>query len=125
MKTNSPGKVITFYSYKGGTGRSMALANVAWILASNGKQVLMLDWDLEAPGLHRYFSPFLFDKDLTDSEGIIDFVSNYAAEAVKPPPEGEQLPDNWYLRHADILRYAVSVEWEFPNGGALDFVPAG
>ena len=30
------GKIITFYSYKGGAGRTMALANVAWILASNG-----------------------------------------------------------------------------------------
>ena len=33
----APGQIITFYSYKGGTGRSMALANVAWILASNGR----------------------------------------------------------------------------------------
>lgn len=30
------GRVVTFYSYKGGTGRTMALANIAWILASNG-----------------------------------------------------------------------------------------
>jgi len=44
------GQIITFYSYKGGTGRSMALANIAWILASNGKRVLIIDWDLEAPG---------------------------------------------------------------------------
>lgn len=54
------GQIITFYSYKGGTGRSMALANVACILAQReentpGKGVLMIDWDLEAPGLHRYF----------------------------------------------------------------------
>ena len=28
------GRIITFYSYKGGTGRSMMLANVAWILAT-------------------------------------------------------------------------------------------
>ncbi len=48
MATPSPGKVITFYSFKGGTGRSMALANVAWILASCGKRVLAVDWDLEA-----------------------------------------------------------------------------
>jgi len=34
------GKVVTFYSYKGGTGRTMALANVAWILAANGHCVL-------------------------------------------------------------------------------------
>ena len=38
-------QVITFYSYKGGTGRTMTLANVAWILASNGKRVLVVDWD--------------------------------------------------------------------------------
>ena len=37
----------------------MALANVAYILATNplygSKKVLMIDWDLEAPGLYRYF----------------------------------------------------------------------
>src|SRR6476620_7091026 len=53
------GEIITFYSYKGGTGRSMALANTACILAErltgNSKGILMVDWDLEAPGLHRYF----------------------------------------------------------------------
>ena len=58
------GRVITFYSYKGGTGRSMALANAAWMLAMNGERVLVIDWDLEAPGLHRYFHPFLKDKEL-------------------------------------------------------------
>jgi tetratricopeptide (TPR) repeat protein/cellulose biosynthesis protein BcsQ len=52
------GKVITFYSYKGGVGRTMALANVACLLArqcSGSKGVLMVDWDLEAPGLHSFF----------------------------------------------------------------------
>ena len=51
MKTDRKGRIITFYSYKGGTGRTMALANVGWILASSGKRVLLVDWDLEAPGL--------------------------------------------------------------------------
>lgn len=51
------GRIVTFYSYKGGTGRTMALANTAWILAANGKRVLAVDWDLEAPGLHRFFHP--------------------------------------------------------------------
>jgi len=65
MITNErPGEIITFYSYKGGTGRSMALANVACILAEretkeHGKGVLMIDWDLEAPGLHRYFGSWM------------------------------------------------------------------
>ena len=53
------GQIVTFYSFKGGTGRTMALANVAWILAANGKRVLIADWDLESPGLHRFFQPFM------------------------------------------------------------------
>ena len=53
------GQIVTFYSFKGGTGRTMALANVAWILAANGMRVLVADWDLESPGLHRFFQPFM------------------------------------------------------------------
>jgi MinD-like ATPase involved in chromosome partitioning or flagellar assembly len=59
VSTSCNGQVITFYSYKGGTGRTMALANVAWIIASIGKRVLVVDWDLETPGLHKFFEPFL------------------------------------------------------------------
>ena len=57
MTESSGGTIVTFYSYKGGTGRTMALANVAWILASQGKRVLAVDWDLESPGLHQYYPP--------------------------------------------------------------------
>ena len=53
--------IVTFYSYKGGVGRSMALANVAFELARQGKKILMVDWDLEAPGLEKYFSNFSMD----------------------------------------------------------------
>ena len=57
------GEIVTFYSYKGGTGRSMALANVAYLLAqaNPAEQILMIDWDLEAPGLHRFFNGVLRD----------------------------------------------------------------
>jgi len=48
-------KIITFYSYKGGVGRTMCLANIAVLLAKWGHKVLMVDWDWEAPGLERYF----------------------------------------------------------------------
>ena len=105
----------------------MALANVAWILASNGKRVLAVDWDLEAPGLHRYFSPYLPDPNLTASEGIIDFVIKCADAAVdlgdnRPEKEGIK---NWYNPYADILRYATSLQWDFGPTGTLDFIPAG
>src|SRR5712691_10016640 len=101
--SNSTCQIITFYSYKGGTGRSMALANIAWILASNGKRVLMVDWDLEAPGLHRYFHPFLQDKNLASSSGVIDLMMNFEAAAIQPRPpasnDAHDDPDNpnWYV----------------------------
>ena len=33
MTSRPSGQIITFYSYKGGTGRTMALANLACLLA--------------------------------------------------------------------------------------------
>lgn len=117
------GNIITFYSYKGGTGRSMAVANVAWILASNGKRVLTVDWDLEAPGLHRYFAPFLTDKDLTGSEGLIDLLIEFRdATATGHAGMGD---DNWHESYADISAYVISLDWDFPRGGTLDLLPSG
>ena len=49
------GQVVTCYSYKGGVGRSFALANIAVLLAQWRLRVLCVDWDLEAPGLDYYF----------------------------------------------------------------------
>ncbi|WP_040334062.1 AAA family ATPase [Candidatus Magnetobacterium casense] len=54
----SSGMVITFYSYKGGVGRSFILANVSVLLSKWGYRVLCIDWDLEAPGLSHYFAPW-------------------------------------------------------------------
>jgi tetratricopeptide (TPR) repeat protein/MinD-like ATPase involved in chromosome partitioning or flagellar assembly len=54
QRTNA-GLIITFYSWKGGVGRTMALANIAVQLTRMGSRVLTVDWDLEAPGLDRYF----------------------------------------------------------------------
>ncbi|MEN5071000.1 AAA family ATPase [Stenotrophomonas sp. TWI1183] len=51
----SRGRIVTFYSFKGGVGRTMALANLAYLAASHHKKVLVMDWDLEAPGLLYYF----------------------------------------------------------------------
>jgi tetratricopeptide (TPR) repeat protein len=54
----APGEVTTFYSFESGAARSVALSNMAVLLA--GRQnatvpVLMIDWDTESPGLHHYF----------------------------------------------------------------------
>jgi MinD-like ATPase involved in chromosome partitioning or flagellar assembly len=44
--------VVAFYGFRGGAGRTLALAHVAMMLAQKGLRVAVLDMDLEAPGLH-------------------------------------------------------------------------
>jgi len=121
---NARGCILTFYSYKGGTGRSMALANVAWMLALNNKRVLVIDWDLEAPGVHRYFHPFLDDKELQSTRGLIDFVEDLAARSAASP---EPLPDS----EGDVSSYVISLDrpgwnWEeFGERAGIDLLAAG
>ncbi len=118
------GSIYTFYSYKGGTGRTMALANVAWLLASQGHRVLTIDWDFEAPGLHHYFAPFLNDKDISKTDGVIDWLYNYMLKAIEID-EGSNTNDDWKKAFSDISRYAEPINWKFPNNGMLEFVAAG
>jgi cellulose biosynthesis protein BcsQ len=72
-----PGYICTFYSYKGGVGRSMALANIAVLLARMNRKVLVVDWDLEAPGLEKYLDPVL-QKSARTTPGLIDLVFAYS-----------------------------------------------
>jgi tetratricopeptide (TPR) repeat protein len=117
------GRVVTFYSYKGGTGRTMALANVAFILAMNGHRVLVADWDLESPGLHRFFSPFL-DQAVQDATGIIDMVREY--EFVAKNTSDEEWQDVRVADYARIKPYVIPLRhWAFPGGGSLEFLSPG
>lgn len=118
----NPGTIVTFYSYKGGTGRTTALANVAWILAMAGHRVLAVDWDLESPGLHRFFHPFLDKDDLAATPGVIELITDYAWAATNRHHSSER---DWHLEYARILRHAVTLGWDFPGEGTLDFVSAG
>lgn len=121
MTENRAGRVVTFYSFKGGTGRTMALANVAWILAANGKRVLVADWDLESPGLHRFFSPFLDVEAISGTDGIINLIRDYEWETTRDI----ERPDRWYEEFARVERHAFSLRWDFPGEGSLDFLSAG
>lgn len=70
--------IYTFYSYKGGVGRSMALANVAQWFYLQGLRVVMIDWDLEAPGLENFF--FTSEQELENVHcqiGLIDMLMSY------------------------------------------------
>ncbi|WP_031480774.1 FxSxx-COOH system tetratricopeptide repeat protein [Streptomyces bicolor] len=121
MTAAPDGQIITFYSQKGGTGRTMALANVAWILASNGYRVLASDWDIEAPGLHRYFHPFLDAAASGATTGVLNLFTDYVADRrTGAEPEADVI-----RRHASVLPHSVSVDWPFPDDGTLDYMPAG
>jgi len=63
-------KRIIFYSIKGGVGRSTALAVTAWALAEEGKKVLVLDMDLESPGI----SSSLLSTEKIPMYGIVDWL---------------------------------------------------
>jgi len=118
------GQVVTFASYKGGTGRTSALANTAWILAAAGRRVLAVDWDLEAPGLESFLRPFLDPGKHDTGTGVADLLAEYDDSADRPgaPPETDEL----LFRHASVDRYTLELDWPYlPPGGSLDFLPAG
>jgi MinD-like ATPase involved in chromosome partitioning or flagellar assembly len=115
------GRIVTFYSYKGGTGRTMLLANVAWILAANGRRVLVADWDLESPGLHRFLYPFLKGA-MRDARGITDLIRDYERVAARSDDEER---DKHIAEHSRIQRYAFSLNWKFRDEGTLDFLSPG
>lgn len=64
--------IISFFSFKGGVGRTTSLVATALILARNGHRVAMVDLDLEAPGLAT-----IFNIDPDENEGIIDYLLEY------------------------------------------------
>ena len=73
-------QTITFYSYKGGSGRSLVVANVARYLARFGQKVVAIDFDLEAPGL-----PYKFYLDAPEelpavSLGLVDYIYTFVTE---------------------------------------------
>jgi tetratricopeptide (TPR) repeat protein len=71
-------RVITFYSFKGGVGRTQLLLNVACIVAARGKNVALVDMDIHAPGLS--FMKSLRPKDgEAPPGGLIDFFESVVA----------------------------------------------
>ncbi|MEJ8554834.1 tyrosine-protein kinase family protein [Tepidibacter sp. Z1-5] len=65
-------EVISFYSYKGGVGRTLSMIHTAYLLAKQGKNVLMMDLDIEAPSLHNIFK----DEVSGLKYGLVDYMYN-------------------------------------------------
>ena len=48
-------KIISIHSFRGGTGKSNTTANVAMLLAAEGRRVAVVDTDIQSPGIHVLF----------------------------------------------------------------------
>ncbi|HZJ61992.1 MAG TPA: TIR domain-containing protein, partial [Kofleriaceae bacterium] len=99
-----------------------AMANVAWILASNGHRVVVIDWDLEAPGLHRFLGPALPDPGQKATAGLIDFLMEYVLAATRG--RGAPASEPWYEPYTNIMRFVQPVNTGFAEG-RLDMIGAG
>ncbi len=115
--------IFTFYSYKGGVGRTMALANIAELFYQAGLKVLMVDWDLEAPGLERFFQNVLDPEEILDHPGIIDMLLEYKKQMAQPKSIAEDEEET--LPFENIEQYLISVYPPVPDKGELWLLPAG
>ena len=97
--------IITFYSYKGGVGRTMALVNVAAELVRRGRKVLVVDFDLEAPGLETYERL----RSKQPHAGMVEFVTQFMRTRQAP----------------DVRDFLYPTEPIGTKGGQLWVMPAG
>jgi MinD-like ATPase involved in chromosome partitioning or flagellar assembly len=104
-------RTVVFYSYKGGVGRSLLLANAARFLALAGKRVVALDLDLEAPGLHYKLGSLEVLACARDGglHGAVDELLAVLADAGGRP----------------IADFAVAIDLPSDCRGSLHLIPAG
>jgi len=97
--------IVTFYSFKGGVGRTLALANIGLQLAKTGRRVLLVDFDLEAPGLDTF--EMLCPREAHC--GIIEYVSEFMTTRAAP----------------DVRDFIYEVHGVAQRSGRLWIMPAG
>ena len=104
-KEAGPPLRIVFGSIKGGVGRSTAICVIAAEFARQGKRILAIDMDLEAPGL----GSFLLSEDTLPEFGVLDFLVETEV--------GQELNQQFF---ADI----VGPSWLGGGSGRVDVLPA-
>lgn len=108
---------VTFYSYKGGVGRTMALANVAAMLAKEGRRVLLIDFDLEAPGLDAFEGLGC----AKGHPGVVEYAAEYLATGKAPQIASfvrECVPASTHLRGKLWLMSSGKKDQQYNRGRA-------
>ncbi len=99
-KYQSPCPIACFYSFKGGLGRTTALVLSAVALAREGKKVVLIDFDLEAPGLST-----LFSNDFPNSgetKGTVDYLTDLSS--LRLETEKMRLSDYYFtINRQDVV----------------------
>lgn len=113
--------IYAFYSFDRKVGRSMALCNVADLFYQRGLRVLVVDWDLESPGVEKFFP---VDKGrLEECGGLMGMLQDYKAKMSTPISQDEG--DDFKLPLDDIESYLVEVFEGSAGGGRMYVLPAG
>lgn len=109
--------IISFYSYKGGVGRSQLCANIAaYLCFKKNKRVLLWDWDFEAPGLHYFFGKV--DNDIR-SEGTLEVFDSYV-KMMRTRPRVSIKDFSYFSEDSFISLTSASTQ-----KGVIDLIPAG
>ena len=123
--TDRKSKRVCFYSFKGGVGRTTAVAMSAIELARQGRKIVIIDFDLEAPGIASLFPAesmsqyglldFLLESNVYDREIKIDEyiysvgdycqVDKMGGEIYVMPAYGRVTKDNTELYRKSIMRF--------------------
>ena len=110
LKINKQAPIVTFYSYKGGMGRTTTMVSYAIDLAINKKKkVCIIDCDLEAPGYLNFFN--LSEHESLNSgktNGLVEFLGDLQ---FSKDPQKIKISDNYminvafgnYFRESSIL----------------------
>jgi CO dehydrogenase nickel-insertion accessory protein CooC1 len=108
----------TAFSIKGGVGRSTAFAVWAWYLARLGKRVLVVDLDLEAPGI----GSILLDE-LPDA-GLVDWLVETLAEEADVETLAEEADVDAQARAALLGEMLATSPLAADTPGSIHVIPA-
>ncbi|MBE8906844.1 KGGVGR-motif variant AAA ATPase [Enterobacter asburiae] len=105
IKKHDKKNVVTFYSYKGGVGRTTSLALSSSFLAKKGNNVFVIDCDLEAPGILNFFNT---SQAINGKNGLVEYLN-----------------DCNFDKEVNIKDYVYNIEKKYSGEGVINLMPAG